>query len=259
MQEYTVHLEALGELTEADIDRIIDALESRYAPVVSGGPGFSYFGITLSMRAASPQAAFEKTMRLLKQVHPVRLSSILDWQIHREDTDVTTHELPTFPEFVGMSETAELLGVSKQRAWTIVNRPDFPPPAKVLKATPIWLKRSVLAWVDRWERKNGRPTMWEVGLSFPPRCPQNTLTGIVSALRRDLASDHPTIQATTNQLTVQIRVKARSAKKAIEHGQLTLEDSLREVRWTARPSAMKVWAQRVNDQTGTSRYEAILA
>ncbi len=157
MPEYTVHVTALGELTEADIDRIIDALKGRYAPVVSGGPGYGHYSVTLSLRAASPHAAFDRAWTLLERAHPIRLSDLLDWRIHREGTDVPTDAPPVFPEFVGVSEVAEMLGVSKQRAWTLARRPDFPSPARVLKATPVWLKRSITAWREQWERKSGRP------------------------------------------------------------------------------------------------------
>jgi len=157
MPEYTIHVTALGELTEADIDRIIGALKSRYAPVVSGGPGYGHYSVTLSLQAASLPAAFERAWALLERVYPIRHPDLLDWRVHREGKEVPTTELPVFPEFVGVSEVAELLGVSKQRAWTLARRPDFPPPAKVLKATPVWLKRSITAWREQWERKSGRP------------------------------------------------------------------------------------------------------
>jgi predicted DNA-binding transcriptional regulator AlpA len=157
MPEYTVHVTALGELTEADIDRIIDALKNRHAPVVSGGAGYRHYSVTLSLQAASLPAAFERSWALLDRVYPIRRSDLLDWRIHREGKEVSTKELPVFPEFVGVSEVAELLGVSKQRAWTLARRPDFPSPARVLKATPVWLKRSITAWREQWERKSGRP------------------------------------------------------------------------------------------------------
>jgi predicted DNA-binding transcriptional regulator AlpA len=155
--EYTVSVTALGELAEADIDRIIDALEKRHAPVVSGGPGYSHYCVTLSLRAASIQAAFERARALLERAYPVRSSDILDWRIHREDKEIPAAELPAYPLFVGVAEVAEILGVSKQRAWTLAKRPDFPKPVRVLKATPLWLKRSVTAWWSAWERKRGRP------------------------------------------------------------------------------------------------------
>lgn len=157
LAEYTVSVTALGELTEADIDRIIDALEKRNAPVVSGGPGHSHYSVTLSLRAASAEAAFERARALLDQANPLRTSDILDWRIHREGREAPTNELPTYPVFVGVAEVAEILGVSKQRAWTLAKRADFPKPVKVLKATPVWLKRSITAWWAAWERKRGRP------------------------------------------------------------------------------------------------------
>lgn len=59
----------------------------------------------------------------------------------------------------GLTEVAELLGVSKQRAAVIVETyDDFPEPAAVLAAGRVWEEADVLAWLAAHpDRKPGRP------------------------------------------------------------------------------------------------------
>ena len=64
---------------------------------------------------------------------------------------------PSFPDLLGVAELAERLGVSRQRAWTVTGRPDFPEPVAQLKATPVWSAGSVRRFLEAWPRKAGRP------------------------------------------------------------------------------------------------------
>lgn len=53
---------------------------------------------------------------------------------------------------MGVSEIADLLGVSKQRADQLSRRDDFPSPAAELASGRIWTADAVTAWA----RGNGR-------------------------------------------------------------------------------------------------------
>jgi hypothetical protein len=66
-------------------------------------------------------------------------------------------ETPNFPELVGVSEIAELLGVSRQRASAVAKRADFPTPIASLASGPVWTRPSLNRFVDEWPRKEGRP------------------------------------------------------------------------------------------------------
>lgn len=61
---------------------------------------------------------------------------------------------------VGISEIAQMLGVTRQRAVQLVaDYRDFPAPAASLAAGRIWRRRQVEAWMNKHpERKPGRPT-----------------------------------------------------------------------------------------------------
>lgn len=53
---------------------------------------------------------------------------------------------------MGTKEIGDLLGVSRQRAQQLAQKPDFPEPQARLAAGPIWLREDV----ERWAREAGR-------------------------------------------------------------------------------------------------------
>jgi hypothetical protein len=63
---------------------------------------------------------------------------------------------PTFPEVVGATEAARMLGVSRQRLYQLAERDDFPPPMVQLAAGPVWLTDSIRAFERSWDRRPGR-------------------------------------------------------------------------------------------------------
>ena len=60
-------------------------------------------------------------------------------------------------ELIGVSELAELLTVSRQRASELARSADFPAPVARLQSGPVWRKTAVARYVGHWERKPGRP------------------------------------------------------------------------------------------------------
>jgi predicted DNA-binding transcriptional regulator AlpA len=71
---------------------------------------------------------------------------------------------------LGLTEIGELLGVSRQRAFTLSKRADFPAPSATLKAGRIWDRADVEAWEATWDRSNqgGRPKRKPVENAPPP-------------------------------------------------------------------------------------------
>lgn len=71
---------------------------------------------------------------------------------------------------LGLTEIGDLLGVSRQRAFTLSKRADFPAPTANLKAGRIWDKAAVEAWAKTWDRSNqgGRPKRKPVENAPPP-------------------------------------------------------------------------------------------
>lgn len=51
-------------------------------------------------------------------------------------------------DYVGSAEIAEMFGVSRQRAYQLTSRPDFPAPMVRLKAGAFWRTEDVRAWAE---------------------------------------------------------------------------------------------------------------
>jgi predicted DNA-binding transcriptional regulator AlpA len=61
-------------------------------------------------------------------------------------------------ELLGASEAAEVLGVSRQRVYQLVETySDFPKPVAQLGRGAIWKRSDIERWAKGWERKSGRP------------------------------------------------------------------------------------------------------
>jgi len=59
--------------------------------------------------------------------------------------------------YVGVTEIARLLGVSRQRVAQLRTRDDFPAPIAELAAGPVWTRSSLNHFVEGWSRAPGRP------------------------------------------------------------------------------------------------------
>ncbi|MGW7688788.1 helix-turn-helix transcriptional regulator [Streptomyces asiaticus] len=59
----------------------------------------------------------------------------------------------------GLTEIGELLGVTRQRAFTLAKRADFPEPVAISRAGRVWDLDQVEEWGKTWDRHNkgGRP------------------------------------------------------------------------------------------------------
>lgn len=82
----------------------------------------------------------------------VRVELLRDDELERELAR------PTFPDVVGSGEVLELMGISKQRLWQLRQTDDFPQPMVTLSATPIWMRAAIESFMERWNRKVGRPS-----------------------------------------------------------------------------------------------------
>jgi hypothetical protein len=83
---------------------------------------------------------------------PVRELEVTEWSTFEKKL-----EEPPVPELVGITEIAEMLGTSRQRASELARSSKFPAPFAELAAGPFWLKPTVARFADEWDRKPGRP------------------------------------------------------------------------------------------------------
>ncbi|MDQ4024441.1 MAG: hypothetical protein M3217_02965, partial [Actinomycetota bacterium] len=82
----------------------------------------------------------------------IRDLEVTEWSLFEERLDE-----PTYPQLVGITEIAEILGTSRQRASELARSSKFPAPHADLAAGPVWLKPSVMRFASEWDRKPGRP------------------------------------------------------------------------------------------------------
>lgn len=53
------------------------------------------------------------------------------------------------PDVMGPAEVRERLGVSRNRAYRVTVRPDFPEPAVLVSGRRVWLTADVEAWMAK--------------------------------------------------------------------------------------------------------------
>jgi hypothetical protein len=161
---WNVHVEAVGDeqyaedLLEAFLDSLLE-----HDGVVTGTPeepidGRARYGARFSVQASDAVEAVGRAREVFQRA--AAAAGLPQWPLARVEAQ-TERELelarPSFPDLIGVAELAERLGVSRQRAWTVTGRPDFPEPVARLKATPVWTADSVRRFLDAWPRKAGRP------------------------------------------------------------------------------------------------------
>lgn len=107
-------------------------------------------------------------------------------------------------EPLGLTEIGELLGVSRQRAFTLSKRADFPTPTATLKAGRIWDRTEVEAWEATWDRSNqgGRPKQKKAVEHSPPEPKAEASTPVIQPEppASEPAADNLTAWMLTNPL-----------------------------------------------------------
>lgn len=166
MQGWAITLEGAGDepVTSEHLDSILDALEA-YSPAVAGGavtdPG--RFSITLSIEGdLRAGAALGRGVLVAEKAAAnaglggVRFVRCEVMTFAEQDAELAR---PVFPAVVGISEIADLLEVSRQRASELQHRAGFPAPVVRLKSGPIWLRANLDAFVEGWSNRGraGRP------------------------------------------------------------------------------------------------------
>lgn len=151
--EYTVELTVITAkpLTE---DALADVAEIGGA--AGGNVGENRLTTTLTVPADSVATAMLAAAKRVTKVAPgqvIHASAALT-----DEFDRTQDELRARSELVGLSEVAELLGLSRQRVGEMVrDRKDVPHAVARLKVGPVWRKADWSTFASGWQRKAGRP------------------------------------------------------------------------------------------------------
>jgi hypothetical protein len=166
MTSWSVTVEASGE-GSVDLELLEDLLDvlGDLAPVVIAPPeepadGMSRYGADLTITARDAiEAAHIASDRFNEAIYKLGLPS---WPLSRV-TILSEAELdasisvPNFPLLLGVSELADTLGVSKQRASELARVDSFPQPVVMLASGPVWTEPTIRRYVESWARRPGRP------------------------------------------------------------------------------------------------------
>ena len=140
-----------------DVDelwRLVDAL-APHSPAVGGG-GRRYEA-QFCVEAPDVGAAMTKALRVWRRAlgaagfppWPIVRSDVLT--VEEQDADL---ERPQ-PTLLGVSEIAALLGTTRNRAWQVTRKPDFPRPLAELAGGPVWALHMVARFIEEWPRRRG--------------------------------------------------------------------------------------------------------
>jgi hypothetical protein len=151
MTDYSV------DLTIETTDRItIERLEglASVGGAAAGNVGEHRLGTTLTIEAPGPAEAISTAIDLL--AIPGEIVAAEAVTVAEADARLMQ---PAFPVLAGVTEVADMLGISRQRLHALRARDDFPSPVAMLAAGPVWRKGDLTTFAEGWQRKPGRPRL----------------------------------------------------------------------------------------------------
>lgn len=158
--DWSVMIDTAGdEVTAEQADDVLEQLQD-LAAVLTTGQADTTLGATVAVHGRSYLDALDYAEHRLhkafaaaglaeREVVEVRA---VEWTRFEAELEQSSHL-----EFVGVSELADLLGVTRQRAHAIAGGATFPEPVARLAAGPVWARPSIAHFVEGWDRKPGRP------------------------------------------------------------------------------------------------------
>jgi hypothetical protein len=161
---WTVSFEAKGEIPAAlddALEEFLDLLVDRGGAASSSTVGDRY-SATFNIDEDVEDAATAVALGCDIFTKLADKSGLPTWPVVRAEGltfDEQDRELdsPNFPELAGVSEIADILGVTRQRASALAKTTDFPAPVATLASGPVWTRPSLNRFVDTWPRRDGRP------------------------------------------------------------------------------------------------------
>lgn len=164
---WTITLDGVGDPGAIDPDQTDEllALLAKFDAAVSLTQDGARFSVTLTLpdeAGTDPVAAVAYGMKVTSDA---ALAAGMPGVALARVELITNDELdaalarPAIPELVGVSEIADILGVSRQRAHQLTKREDFPAMVADLAAGPVWTKGSLTRFVEQWHL--GKPDVSE--------------------------------------------------------------------------------------------------
>lgn len=148
--DYTVELalHTQRRLTEDDL-----AAVAEIGGAASGNQGDTRLETTLTIKAADLPTAAARAIERVIAIVDGTVIAINAMTIEEADRRLDEPAI----ELVGITEIADYLGVSKQRALQLSQRNDFPTPLARIASGSVWRKGDLSTFAGGWQRKAGRP------------------------------------------------------------------------------------------------------
>jgi hypothetical protein len=161
---WTVSFDATGdsgEVLEDALEEFLDLLVDRGGAVNASSAGDRY-GANFSVAEPVQNAAEAVAVGYDVFTALAEKAGLPTWPVVRTDAMTSDEqdrdlERSTFPELIGVSEVADILGVTRQRASALAKSPGFPDPVAILASGPVWTRSSLSRFIDEWPRREGRP------------------------------------------------------------------------------------------------------
>jgi len=144
---------------DTELEQLVERL-APYAGAIgvekpSAGPGYpETWGAVITLEAASLRQATVAALQHVEQAVGQKATGIEVLTTHEHERRV---KQPSIPELVGYAEIAEMAGVSRQRARQLGDVIGFPTAVVETHTGPLRVRSQVEAWLERWDRKPGRP------------------------------------------------------------------------------------------------------
>ncbi len=241
---YAVTIEAWGTPPASDdaSSDLLDALAKLGAegPAVTIGGLAGGAGCTISVRAPSMEAAGDRAAQLFRAAckeASITIEGIALLEVMDEEYQERWLEEPGI-ELAGVSEIAELLGVSRQRIRELRTQEGFPAPLAELKSGPVWSLASLDLFRRSWSRKPGRPRSY-AELGEIERMVLQTIARLTASYRREAVNSGDILGILKNTVDVDERLQALKPNELLGCLQrLVNEDLLETVPSESRAKAM---------------------
>jgi hypothetical protein len=159
MSEWSVAITVgapVSGLRDSDVTAVAEEL-TELAPVISVGAEAATIrvaveGVAVDDALALALARVDCALEEVAWPRDVRHVEATEWSEFERSL-----EEPTYPDLVGITEIADFLGTSRQRASELARSQRFPSPLAELAAGPVWFKPTIAKFVAEWDRKPGRP------------------------------------------------------------------------------------------------------
>jgi len=153
----TIDLRVDRALDDDELGDLGDLLGDHGAAIAASDRGLS---VTLTVDADTAYAAHASAEEIVSDclaklgAAVAGLDAVEVMTVEEQDRRLAE---PAIPQLAGVTEVAEMLGVSRQRASALTAHPAAPTPVARLASGPVYVRDSWCRFAETWPRRGGRP------------------------------------------------------------------------------------------------------